>query len=78
MDSGDKYCKNYKLTNCRGSCSFLNGSIITSVRGHIREIDFPPEFNNWKISDIPQLFDVGIEERNLKVSKKFIIRIPKK
>lgn len=48
--------------------------IMTSVLGHVKELDFGPEYGNWALSPPDSLFDAEVHSKVADVSS-FIISV---
>lgn len=64
----DKYCRNYDLEYNWQNYGFVQMT-ITSVRGHLNEIDFPERYRKWHTCDPVSLFDAPVETKLSKVSR---------
>lgn len=54
----NKYCRNYVFPyNFHGQASTM---VVTSVLGHLKELDFPPEYGDWQTVPVHELFQAPV------------------
>ncbi|PWN28201.1 prokaryotic type I DNA topoisomerase [Jaminaea rosea] len=58
----DKFCRNYDIKYNLPSHGWVDMT-ITSVRGHLTELDFPERYRGWRSCDAFELFDAPVEVR---------------
>lgn len=56
----DKFCRNYDIKYNLPSHGWVDMT-ITSVRGHLTELDFPERYRGWRSCDAFDLFDAPVE-----------------
>lgn len=70
---GNQYVKNYEFTYSFpgwGNCQV----VMTSLLGHLTDLDFDDRYRSWKSCPPGQLFDVPIHIKIAKVSVTFLRR----
>lgn len=69
--SPHKYCKNYVINNA--ILPLINASIVTSVMGHIKDIDFASGYEQWNLHTLTELFHAPVNESTTAVNIKFTL-----
>lgn len=58
LDGKNKYCKNFEFPyTLQGRTVSM---VMTSVLGHVKELDFPSEYSNWALTPPESLFDAVV------------------